>query len=215
MADELGKAGDEEGLKAMHVVGNVAVAVADDAAVRTVGGRADAAEEELLVGGDVGDSDGLDADEDEHAVECGEVGDEAGEVGGDAGDEVGVDEADAGDPGDAEAGAEGEEPVQGDLVVEVELVLLDGGVVPHEHDSHEEEGEQDGEPRPLQELDQRRREVERLDGEEEEEEGQRHRRAFVPAQNHHQRRQARRHQHHRHHRQPCMHIYISSMKYYN
>jgi hypothetical protein len=51
------------------------------------------------------------------------------------------------------------------LVVCVVLILLDGGVVPHEHDGEQYEGQKDGHPHTLQELDQRR-----LDGGEEEEE---------------------------------------------
>ena len=48
-------------------------------------------------------------------------------------------------------------------------ILLDGGMVPHEHDDEQDEGQEYGHPRALQELDQRHREVERLDGGEEEE----------------------------------------------
>jgi hypothetical protein len=43
-------------------------------------------------------------------------------------------------------------------------------VVPHEHDGEQDDGQEDWHPSALQELDQRRREVERLHGGEEEEE---------------------------------------------
>jgi hypothetical protein len=58
-----------------------------------------------------------------------------------------------------------QQPLQGHLVVCVVLILLDGGVVPHEHDGEQDEGQKNGHPHTLQELDQRR-----LDGGEEEEE---------------------------------------------
>jgi hypothetical protein len=54
--------------------------------------------------------------------------------------------------------------------VHIILILLDGGVVSHEHDGEQDEGQEDGHPSALHELDQRRREVEHLHGGEEEEE---------------------------------------------
>ncbi|BAS84095.1 Os03g0337550, partial [Oryza sativa Japonica Group] len=201
--DEGGEALDELRLERVHVLVHVAVAVAHDAPVGAVARRADAADEVALGGEHVRHRHRLDADEHQHLVERREVGDEAGEVGRHAGGEVGVDEADAGDAHHAELVAEGEQPLQGDLVVQVELVLLDGGVVPHQHDGHEEERQQDGQPRALQELDERRREVERLHGAEEEEEAQRQHRRPAPAQHDHQGRQAGGHQHHCDHSQPC------------
>ncbi|BAT03223.1 Os07g0679050, partial [Oryza sativa Japonica Group] len=201
--DEGGEALDELRLERVHVLVHVAVAVPHDAPVRPVPRRADAADEVALGGKHVRYRDGLDADEHQHAVERREVGDEAGEVGRHAGGEVGVDEADARDAHHAQLVAQGEQPLQGHLVVQVELVLLDGGVVPDEHDGHEDERQHDRQPRPLPELDQRRREVEHLDGAEEEEEDECQRRTPVPTQHDHQGCQACRHQHHRDHCQSC------------
>jgi hypothetical protein len=53
--------------------------------------------------------------------------------------------------------------------VHIILIILDGGVVPHEHDCEQDERQEDGNPSSLQELDQRCREVERHHGGDEEE----------------------------------------------
>ena len=82
-----------------------------------------------------------------------EVGDEMGEIGRDAGDEISVDKADTRNSSDAQAFAKGKEPVQGNFALEIKLVLLYGGIVPEEHDGHEKESEEDGDPSTISEFD--------------------------------------------------------------
>lgn len=65
-----------------------------------------------------------------------EVGDKVGEDGWDPGDEFRVDEADSTNPYNAQARTQAEEPVDGDLVLNVEFVLLRCSVVPHTHYHH-------------------------------------------------------------------------------
>ena len=69
-----------------------------------------------------------------------------GEDRGDAAVQLRVYEADAADTDDAKVRAEAEEPVDGDLVLHVELVLLDCAVVPDAHYHHEEGGKDDRDP---------------------------------------------------------------------
>lgn len=71
----------------------------------------------------------------------------------DPGVELGVDEADAADSDNAEVGAEAKEPVDGDLVLEIELILLDGAIVPDAHYRHEDEGQHNWDPGSFSELD--------------------------------------------------------------
>ncbi|GER35762.1 nucleoside diphosphate kinase, partial [Striga asiatica] len=121
-------------------------------------------------------------------MEGGKIRDEVGENGGNAGDELGVDEPDAADPNYAE-------PVDGDLVLHVELVLLEGAVVPRVHDGEEDEGEGDRDPRALEELYEGGREVEGLDRAEEEYEGEGEKDISVPAQDDDEGHEARRDEH--------------------
>ena len=88
----------------------VFVAVADGAAVHAVGRGANAAEQDAFLLRDSRHGEVLDADEDEGGVHGGDVVDEVREDPRHALREVGVDEADAGDAGDAEIGAEAEQP---------------------------------------------------------------------------------------------------------
>jgi hypothetical protein len=125
----------------------------------------------------------------------------------DAAVELGVYEADAADTDDAKVRAEAEEPVDGDLVLKIELVFLDGAVVPDAHDHHEEEGEDDWDPGSFLELDERCREVERLDGAEEHDEPDCEEYALVPAQDYHQRHQACCDQHDSYYSQTCLQKY--------
>lgn len=114
-------------------------------------------------------------------MECRQIGDKMGEDRRDAAVKLGVYEADAADTDDSEVWAEAKEPVDGDLVLKIELVLLDGAVVPDTHYHHEEEGEDDGDPGSFLELDERRREVQCLDGAEEHDEPDCQEYALVPA----------------------------------
>ena len=84
-----------------------------------------------------------------------EVGDKVGEDGRHASDELGVDQADARDAGDAKAGAEGKQPLHGHLVLEVEFVLLGGTIVPHVHNGHGDAGQHKGHPPALVDLEER------------------------------------------------------------
>lgn len=81
--------------------------------------------------------DGFDAEEDENLVEGREVGHEMREDGRHAGDELGVYESDAADTFDPEGLSEAEEPVDGDFVLDVELVPLERPVVPRAHRGEE------------------------------------------------------------------------------
>ena len=62
-----------------------------------------------------------------------EVGDEVSENGGDSRDKLSVYEANARDPHNAEIGAQAEEPVKGNLVLNIKLVFLERAVVPSVH----------------------------------------------------------------------------------
>lgn len=57
-----------------------------------------------------------------------------------------MDKADSSDAHDPQTGAHTEEPVDWDLVLDVELVLLERSIVPHTHHYHEDEREGDGHP---------------------------------------------------------------------
>ena len=56
----------------------------------------------------------------------------------DAGFELGVDEANATDTNDTEVRAETKEPVDGDLALNVKLILLNGAIVPDAHYQNED-----------------------------------------------------------------------------
>jgi hypothetical protein len=142
-----------------------------------------------------------------------QIGDKMGEDGRDAAVELGVYEADAADTDDAEVWAEAKEPVDGDLVLKIELILLDGAIVPDAHYHHEDEGQDDGDPGSFLELDERRREVQRLDGAEEHDEPDCQEYALVPAQDYHQRHQTCGDQHDSYYSQPCFTENISTLSF--
>jgi hypothetical protein len=82
-----------------------------------------------------------------------QVGDEMREDSWDAGFELGVDEANATDADNAKVRAESKEPVDGDLALDVKLVLLDGAIVLDAHYQDEDESKNDWDPGSLPELD--------------------------------------------------------------
>ena len=60
--------------------------------------------------------------------------------------ELRVYEANASDTDNAKVRAEAKEPVDGDLVLKIEFILLDGAIVPDAHYQHEDEGEDNWDP---------------------------------------------------------------------
>jgi hypothetical protein len=136
---ELGEAEHEVVLEVEVVGEHVLVAVADDAAVHAELAPANAADEVALPPADVRDGHGLHADEDQQLVERRQVGDEVGEDGPHAGGQLRVDDADAWDAHDAQAGAQRVDPPERHLVLHVEQVLPPRAVVPHVHDEHHQQ----------------------------------------------------------------------------
>ncbi|GER27930.1 plant U-box 14, partial [Striga asiatica] len=130
----------------------ILVTIPNNAPVHAVRARANSSDQKSLLGRDARDGHRLHAHENEHVVESREICDEMGKNGRDSGGEFGIDEADAGDSDNAEGRAEAQDPFDGDFVVEVEGVLSASSVVPDEHDGHEEEGEDEGDPSALREL---------------------------------------------------------------
>ncbi|BAT09420.1 Os09g0563225 [Oryza sativa Japonica Group] len=79
----------------------------------------------------------LDADEHQRRVDRREVGDEVREDVRNTAGELGVDQANAGDPDKAKARTKPQDPGHGHLAVHLKLVPLQGAVVPDIHDDHE------------------------------------------------------------------------------
>ena len=82
-----------------------------------------------------------------------QVDDEMREDSWDASFELGVDEANATDADNAKVRAESKEPVDGDLALDVKLVLLDGAIVSDAHYQDEDESKNDWDRGSLPELD--------------------------------------------------------------
>lgn len=79
--------------------------------------------------------DGLDAKENKNLVESREVGNEMGENSWNSCNKLSVNEANATDPCNTQVGTQGEQPVDGNFVFNIKLVLLQGSVMPTIHDS--------------------------------------------------------------------------------
>lgn len=79
--------------------------------------------------------DGLDAKENKNLVESGEVGDEMGENSWNSCNKLGVNEANATDSGNTQVRTQGEQPVDGNFVFNIKLILFQGSVMPTVHDS--------------------------------------------------------------------------------
>ena len=82
------------------------------------------------------------------------------------------------------------EPVDGNLILDIKLIFLEGAIVPDIHDNHENEGECNGYPSSFQELNKRSREIECFNGAKEENETYSHKNALMPTQDYHQGHQA-------------------------
>lgn len=75
------------------------------------------------------------------------IGNKMGEDCRDSRHKFGVNEANASHSNNSETRTKTQEPVDGDLVLDIKLILLDGAIVPDVHDDHEDEGENYGYPR--------------------------------------------------------------------
>jgi hypothetical protein len=64
----------------------------------------------------------------------------------DAGLKLSVDETNATDTNDTKVWAETKKPVDGNLALNVKLILLDGSIVPDAHYQHEDESQDDWDP---------------------------------------------------------------------
>jgi hypothetical protein len=117
--------------------------------------------------------------------------------------EFGVDEADSRDTDDAKVGAETQQPVHGQLVVDFEFEGLLPGVVPGVHDGSEDANEGKRDPAVLWDLEQRRRQVHRLDGTEDKKECKGDDQVFLPDHEHDECHEERCQHHDRHHRHTC------------
>lgn len=82
----------------------------------------------------------------------------------------------------AERWTEAQKPVNGDLVLDVELILLEGSVVPGAHDNHENKGESYWNPCTFKKLDEGSREEEHLYGSKERNKAYSKENALVPAE---------------------------------
>lgn len=72
-------------------------------------------------------------------MEGGKVGHKVGEDGRDSWNKLGVYKTNAMDADDAKGGAEAKEPVDWDLVLDIEFVFLECAIMPDIHDDHEDE----------------------------------------------------------------------------
>lgn len=137
-------------------------------------------------------------------MKCRQIGDKMREDCWDASLKLSVNEANATDTNNTEVGAETKKPVDGDLALNVEFVLLDGAIVPDAHYQHEDESENDRDPGSLPELDEGGREIQGLNGSEEYNEANCKKYAPMPAQDYHQGHQTCCDQHDSYNSQSCI-----------
>lgn len=111
----------------------ITVPIPNYAAIESVLFRAYPPNKESFLGLDMGHRDRLDAEEDKDLVEGWEIGDEVREDGRDPRDKFSVYETDTLHTHNAKTGAKAEEPVDGNLVLDIKLVFFYGTIVPHIH----------------------------------------------------------------------------------
>ena len=133
-----------------------------------------------------------------------QIGDKMWEDRWDASLELSMDEANATDTNNTEVWAETKKPVDGDLALNIKLILLDGAIMPDAHYQHKDESQYNRYPGSLPKFDKCSREVQCLNCSKEHNKANCKKYAPMPAQDYHQGHQTCCDQHDSYNSQSCI-----------
>jgi len=133
-----------------------------------------------------------------------QIGDKMREDRWDAGLKLSMDEANATDTNNTKVWAETKKPVDGDLALNVKLVLLNGAIMPDAHYQHKDESQYNRYPGSLPKFDKCGREVQSLNCSKEHNKANCKKYAPMPAQDYHQGHQTCCDQHDSYNSQSCI-----------